>query len=129
MGAILRQTRRAALAWAECIAVNPELRLLTAPELDLIVAYPLPPDGDRRVSRISALSRAVFARGMRERTFYLATLRLGPEHLAGPPHEDLNWDAPEMLAFRSDLMKPEHHAFASELHERVTSAIRLEAAD
>jgi glutamate/tyrosine decarboxylase-like PLP-dependent enzyme len=128
LGAVLRQTRAAALAWADRIAGSAELRLLTVPELDLIVAYPLPPDGDRRVFRLSALTRAVFARGMRERAFYLATLRLGRGHLAGPPHEDLIWDAPEMLAFRSDLMKPEHRAFVPELHERVTAAIQLEAA-
>lgn len=123
LGPVLRKCRRAALAWADLIRASDRLRLMVEPALDILTFYPLPADGERRVSAISALTERVFAAGMadRERPFYLAKLVARPELVSG--HDDLVWDAPAMTVFRSVLMKPEHLAEAPRLHERVIAAV------
>jgi hypothetical protein len=93
------------------------------PALDIVACYPLPPEGDRRVSAVSALTERVFAAGMADPRdpFYLAKLTLAPDRLAA--HADLVWDAPALIALRSVLMKPEHLAAVPWLHARVVEGL------
>ncbi|MGH2533143.1 MAG: pyridoxal phosphate-dependent decarboxylase family protein [Thermomicrobiales bacterium] len=127
LGPVLRKCRQAALAWADLIRASDRLRLMVEPPLDILTFYALPTDGDRRVSAISALTERVFAAGMadRERPFYLAKLVACPDLLQA--HDDLVWDAPTMTVFRSVLMKPEHLAEATRLHERFLAVLRENA--
>ena len=126
LGPVLAKTRAAALAWAELIAGHPRMRLVTPPDLDIVCWYPLPADGDRRVSAISEETRALFAAGMRPDSdaFFLAKLTMTPGELtAGGGHGDLVWDEDRLTVIRSVLMKPEHAAFVPELHRRVVAAL------
>jgi glutamate/tyrosine decarboxylase-like PLP-dependent enzyme len=125
LGAILRKTRAAAVRWAELIAAGDRLRLVVAPELDIVNFYPLPAGSDRRVSSISALTQSAFETGMADRAepFFLAKLSLKPSQLTG--HADLVWDAPTLTGLRSVLMKPEHLALVPTLHRRVLAALDL----
>ncbi|MER3486528.1 MAG: hypothetical protein C4345_11735, partial [Chloroflexota bacterium] len=121
-GPILRKTRAAAQTWAALIAASSRLRLVTEPSLDIIAFYPLPPDGDRRVSAISRLTDAVFAAGMRSAgSFYLAKLVVKPPLVAS--HTDLIWDRPAVTVFRCVLMKPEHLGEVPCLHARVLAEL------
>lgn len=124
LGAILRKTRAAAIAWADLIRTSESLRLVVEPELDIVNFFPIPAGGGRRVSTISALTQSVFEIGMDDSAepFYLAKLNLKREQL---PHQtDLIWDEPRLVALRSVLMKPEHLALVPTLHERVLAATR-----
>ena len=60
------QNTLAAVRWAELIEQSDRLRLVTEPSLDIVAFYPLPPDGDRRVSAISRCTQQVFETGMRD---------------------------------------------------------------
>ena len=97
------------------------MQLLTEPSLDIVAFLPVPIDGDRRVSTISALTQSVFERGMADRNLYLAKLNVKPERLEGVI--TLDWDQPAVTILRSVLMKPEHLAHVPELHRRVLSAL------
>ncbi len=121
LGAILRKTRAAAQSWARLIDQSGRLQLLTEPSLDIVAFLPVPIDGDRRVSTISALTQSVFERGMADRNLYLAKLNVKPERLEGVI--TLDWDQPAVTILRSVLMKPEHLAHVPELHRRVLSAL------
>jgi len=136
LGPILAKTRSAALAWAGLITGHPRMRLVTPPDLDIVCWYPLPAEGpepatgDRRVSAITAETRALFAAGMRPAqdpardAFFLATLTMSPGELTAPEHADLVWDEDRVTVIRSVLMKPEHAAFVPELHRRVAETLR-----
>jgi glutamate/tyrosine decarboxylase-like PLP-dependent enzyme len=128
-GPILRKTRAAAQRWAALIAGSGRLRLVTEPSLDILAFYPLPPNGDRRVSTISRLTHRVFAAGMHaDDPVYLAKLIVKPPLLAS--HTDLIWDEPAMTVFRSVLMKPEHLDAVPHLHARVLQELdRVTAQD
>jgi glutamate/tyrosine decarboxylase-like PLP-dependent enzyme len=119
LGPVLRKTRAAAQRWAELINASERLRLLVEPSLDIIAFYPLPADGDRRVSSISSLTQKVFEAGMRDGGYYLAKLNVKPERAVD---HDLIWDELSLTTLRSVLMKPEHLAFVPELHRRVLAA-------
>jgi glutamate/tyrosine decarboxylase-like PLP-dependent enzyme len=120
LGPVLQRTRAAAQTWADLIRGSDRLRLVVEPELDILAFYPLPADGDRRVSRVSALTQRVFATGMADRSFYLAKLVAEPALLAG---HDLVWDEPTVTVLRSVLMKPEHLAAVPRLHESVLAVL------
>jgi len=121
LGAILRKTRAAAQSWAHLIRESDRLQLLVEPSLDIVAFLPLPADGDRRVSSISALTQRVFERGLTDRNLYLAKLNAKPERLEGV--SALEWDRPFVTILRSVLMKPEHLEHVPELHGRVLSAL------
>lgn len=123
LGPILARTRGAAVRWADLIRASERLRLAVDPALDIVTVYPLPPNGDRRISTISALTQRVFDDLMHapENPIYLATLKVAPPLLSGDP--SLIWDQPEALILRSVLMKPEHFATVPELHRRVELAM------
>ena len=122
-GPILRKTRDAAKEWADLIEASDSLRLITAPDLDILCFYPLPANGSRRTSDISALTERVFADLMTDpdEPLFLATLEVSPEMLAG---HDLEWNSDRMTAFRSVLMKPEHARNVEFLHAQVRNACR-----
>lgn len=126
LGAILRKTRKAALAWAGLIEQSDELRLVLQPSLDIINFYSV--KAGLRVSEISALTHRVFEALMNDAAhpIYLAKFNAKPNLLA--KHSDLIWDAPQnvrmMTVFRSVLMRPEQLEYAPVLHERVLSELR-----
>jgi glutamate/tyrosine decarboxylase-like PLP-dependent enzyme len=121
LGPVLRKTRAAALKWAGLIRASDRLRLVVEPSLDIIAFYPLPADGNRRVSTVSQLTQHVFETGMRDGSFYLAKLNVAPERLTG--HADLVWDAPTLTTLRSVLMKPEHYELVPMLQQRVIAGL------
>ncbi|MGE0127751.1 MAG: aspartate aminotransferase family protein [Blastocatellales bacterium] len=122
LGAVLRKTRKAALAWARLIEESDELRLVLQPSLDIINFYSV--KSGSRVSEISALTHRVFEALMNDSAhpIYLAKFNAKPNLLAG--HSDLIWDTPMMTVFRSVLMRPEQLEYAPVLHERVLSELR-----
>jgi glutamate/tyrosine decarboxylase-like PLP-dependent enzyme len=123
LGAVLRKTRNAALAWAGLIEASDELRLVLQPSLDIINFYAV--TKGLRISEISALTHRVFEALMNdaEHPIYLAKFNAKPQLMAG--HSDLVWDAPVMTVFRSVLMRPEQLEYASVLHERVLAELSL----
>ncbi len=122
LGAILQRCRLAAKRWAELIEDSNELRLLMAPQLDIIVTFPRV-EGPQRVSSISQLTDRIFATGMIEgpEAFFLAKYTLTSERLAA--FTDLEWDRPALTALRSVLMKPDHLNAVPDMHRRVVSAV------
>lgn len=127
LGPILTKTRAAAVTWAELICGGPEFRLVAEPELDIIAFYPIPVDGERRVSKISAMVHRLFERGMSDAAepYFLAKLHVKPERLAGDT--ELIWDEPTVSVLRSVLMKPEHLDLVPTLHRRIVAASSLDA--
>jgi glutamate/tyrosine decarboxylase-like PLP-dependent enzyme len=123
LGAVLRKTRNAALAWAGLIEASDELRLVLQPSLDIINFYAV--TKGLRISEISALTHRVFEALMNdaEHPIYLAKFNAKPQLLAG--HSDLIRDSPMMTVFRSVLMRPEQLEYASVLHERVLAELSL----
>lgn len=123
LGAMLARTRAAALRWTELIRFSANLRLVVEPALDIVTFYAIPTNDDRRVSTISNLTRRVFSELMNSPhdPVFLATLKITPPLLARDP--ELMWDQPEVVVFRSVLMKPEHYDAIPGLHERVVEAI------
>ena len=121
LGAILRKTRGAALAWAKLIVDCEELHLLVEPSLDIVTFFPMAVA--RRVSSISRHSEQIFTRTMNEREapVYLAKYQVKPP--IGLGVAGIEWDAEAMVALRSVLMKPEHLARVTSLHERVLAAL------
>jgi glutamate/tyrosine decarboxylase-like PLP-dependent enzyme len=116
-GPVLRKNLAAARRWAGLLRESAEFRLVLEPDLDILAFYPLPADGDRRVSRISAETNRVFDAGLRDGSLYLAKLNLGQSRLAG--HSDVEWDQPSVTVLRSVLMKPEHLSAVPRLHLRL----------
>ncbi|MFN7949827.1 MAG: aminotransferase class I/II-fold pyridoxal phosphate-dependent enzyme [Blastocatellia bacterium] len=121
LGAVLRKTRQAALAWARLIEQSAELQLVTPPSLDIIAFFAKLKEP--RVSAISAKTNQVFAALMNDaqHPVYLAKMQIKPHLLKKFP--ELTWDAPVLTAFRSVLMKPEQLEYVTTLHERVSGMI------
>ncbi len=121
LGAVLRKTRRAALAWARLIEESERLRLVIPPSLDIIAFFA--ETSGHRASEISTRTQSIFTATMNDpsQPVYLAKLNLKPHLLAR--HADLVWDAPMLTALRSVLMKPEHLDYVPHLHERVLAAV------
>ncbi len=123
LGAVLRKTRQAALEWARLIEQSAGLQLVTPPSLNIIAFFAKLKEP--RVSAISAKTNQVFTALMNDaqHPVYLAKMQIKPHLLKKFP--ELVWDAPVLTAFRSVLMKPEHLAYVTTLHERVSEMIRL----
>ncbi|MDX2031843.1 MAG: aminotransferase class V-fold PLP-dependent enzyme [Blastocatellia bacterium] len=117
LGAVLRKTRGAALAWASLIEDSSELRLVLPPQLDILNFFAV--RKGMRTTDISALTHDVFDALMRDREHpvYLAKFNAKPSLLT--KHPDLAWDSPVVTVFRSVLMKPEQLKYAPTLHRRV----------
>ena len=126
LGPILTKSRHAALRWAELINAEADLHLLTAPDLDIVCLFPAEASERISASAISTWSQAIFDTLMNDPDdpWYLATLRVGPEQLAGHPADGLiDWDTDSLLVLRSVLMKPEHLAIIPDLHAAVLRAM------
>jgi glutamate/tyrosine decarboxylase-like PLP-dependent enzyme len=121
LGAVLRKTRRAALAWAQLIEESESLHLVIPPTLDILAFFAA--TGERRVSEISARTQRIFDATMNDSSqpVYLAKLNLKPHLLAR--QSALIWDAPRLTVLRSVLMKPEHLDYVPHLHQRVLAAV------
>ncbi len=121
LGAILRKTRAAALRWAELIESSEQLRLVLAPQLDIVNFYAT--TTSHKVSETSRITHRVFEALMNdaEHPIYLAKFNAKPSLFA--QHQDLVWDEPTMTVFRSVLMRPEHLDYVPALHERVLSKL------
>jgi glutamate/tyrosine decarboxylase-like PLP-dependent enzyme len=121
-GPILRKTLAAAQRWATLIHESDHLQLVIPPELDIVCFYPLPPDGSRRTSATSTLTRRIFTDLMNDPhdPLYLATFQIKPALLSG--HE-LEWDTDQVTAFRSVLMKPDHLGAVEGIHRRVVESL------
>lgn len=121
LGAILAQTRQAALAWAEWIRDSEAIfRLVVEPALDILAFYPVPRGAIRpRASEISALTERIFTGAMADaEPVYLAKLTVRREQLAARDPE-IEWDTPTVTVLRSVLMKPEHLALVPDFHRTV----------
>jgi glutamate/tyrosine decarboxylase-like PLP-dependent enzyme len=123
LGAILRKTRKAALAFAGLINDGRIFRLITEPALDIVAYFPV--GKDLRVSTISRNTDRIFNTTMNSPTdpVYLAKMILKPQMLTR--HSDLAWDAPTVTVLRSVLMKPEHLQFAPKLYRQLANAATM----
>lgn len=125
LGAILRKTRAAAMAWAKLIEDSDKLRLVLPPQLDIVNFYAV--TASHKVSETSQITHRVFDALMHdaEHPIYLAKFNAKPGLLAG--HKNLVWDeAPNsqmLTVFRSVLMRPEHLEYVPTLHERVLATL------
>jgi glutamate/tyrosine decarboxylase-like PLP-dependent enzyme len=122
LGAVLRRTREAAVDWAVLIDGSERLKLLSAPQLDLVTFYPVVDRGGS-VTEVGRLVRATFEALMSDpkEPVYLAMFQARPSHF-GPVHR-LTWDAPTATVFRSVLLKPEHARNVRSLHERLLKTL------
>jgi glutamate/tyrosine decarboxylase-like PLP-dependent enzyme len=122
LGAVLRRTREAALAWAKLIGESEHLRLVVPPSLDIVTFYPL--TEDQKVSSIGRLTEKLFDRAMNDpqEPTYLAKFQVKRPLTTGDA--ELVWDEPALTALRSVLMKPEHLAHVPSLHEKVLRAMK-----
>jgi glutamate/tyrosine decarboxylase-like PLP-dependent enzyme len=120
IGAVLRKTRAAAVAWSQLIEESSELGLIVNPSLDIVTFVPR--SQDSRVSTMSKLSEKLFANLMeaKEEPVYLAKFIVTPPVGAALP--GLVWDLPSLTGLRSVLMKPEHLDRVPSLHQRVLQA-------
>lgn len=118
LGRVLQATRQAALDWAARLEASPEVELLLAPELDILVFFP----------RVASMSASAITR-QTERVFdalmndpaepmYLAKLVV-PQDLVEARVPGITWDQPTLTVFRSCLMKPEHREAVPWLHDRL----------
>jgi glutamate/tyrosine decarboxylase-like PLP-dependent enzyme len=121
LGAVLRRTREAALAWAKLIDESDNLRLVVPPSLDIVTFYPL--TEDLKVSSIGRLTEKIFDRTMNDSQApaYLAKFQV--KRPLTTENAQLVWDEPALTALRSVVMKPEHLAHVPSLHERVLRAM------
>lgn len=124
LGAVLARCREAAVSWADLIAADDHVHLITQPDLDIVCFYPYA-SRRRPVSEISAWTDRVFVHGMRPDpdAFFLAKLTMTRDQLDPAVHEDLDWDQDSITVLRSVLMKPEHAALVPELHRRVVESV------
>ncbi|MBC7544723.1 MAG: aspartate aminotransferase family protein [Candidatus Sericytochromatia bacterium] len=122
-GAVLRQTRQAALDWAGRLADSDLFDLVVPPALDIVTFFPRL--ATKTASAVSDASDRIFAalEARPEQPVYLAKLQVRPSLLAAR-YPDLVWDQPTMTVLRSCLMKPEHRAYVPFLHEAVEQAAR-----
>lgn len=105
MGAILRKTRQAALAFAEGLGQSGHFRLLLPPELDIVAYFPQA----ESTSEISTHSQAIFEAGMqsREHPLFAALLNVSAAQFQAL-HPSIAVDSEQVTLLRSCLMKPEH---------------------
>ena len=116
LGAVLRASRRAALALAGRLRASEVLRLHVEPALDIVTYWPRRP----RMSEIDAASEAMLHAGMADpdEPVFLSTLRVEGDAFAAL-HPDVRLDADSVRVLRSVLMKPEHEAWVAPLHARL----------
>ena len=116
LGAVLRASRRAALALADRLCASEALRLHVEPALDIVTYWPR----RARMSEIDAASEAMLHAGMADpdEPVFLSTLRVDADAFAAL-HPDVRPDADSVRVLRSVLMKPEHEAWVATLHARL----------
>ena len=118
LGRILSKTRKAALVFAQGIARDRTLRLVTEPELDIVSYFAV--GKNKRTSVISRNSDLIFAATANERAnpVYLAKMTLKRNLLS--QFTDIAWDNPTLTVLRSVLMKPEHLRHAPALLKSIS---------
>ena len=116
LGPVLAKCRSAAKRWATLIGGEDLLRLAVEPAIDIICFYPT--TTKMTATSISARTDEIFVAGMADLSnpVYLAKMSVGPDVLGD---QDVVWDAPTVTILRSCLLKPEHDAEVSRLHNRV----------
>ncbi len=114
---MLAACRRAALAFAAALEDSGTYAVVDAPDLDIVVYHPRP-TGARRLSDLSAASKAVFRKGMQAGPdqLFLSLYQLPASRFAG---YGLEADADTVTVLRSVLMKPGHEGYATELAARL----------
>jgi glutamate/tyrosine decarboxylase-like PLP-dependent enzyme len=125
MGAIVAQSRAAALRWAELIRESERLRLVVDPDLDILNFYAVPATtGGVRASDVSALTDRLFKTLMTDPNdpVFLAKLIVKRDLLADRD-PTIAWDTPSIAVLRSVLMKPEHLEWVPRLHAAVERAL------
>ncbi|MFF4257065.1 pyridoxal phosphate-dependent decarboxylase family protein [Streptomyces sp. NPDC001663] len=117
LGRVLAAGRRAAVRWAELIAVSEHLELYQQPELDIVSYFPTVEPA--ALSGIDAASARILADGMAgPDPVFLSTFRASREAFA-VRHPKVGADADGARILRSVLMKPESEDAVEHLHARV----------
>ncbi|MDR9418717.1 pyridoxal phosphate-dependent decarboxylase family protein [Gracilimonas sp.] len=117
-GPILTKCRNAALKMYGLVESSSKLRAYKKPELDILGYFPC---NVVSTSEISAKSKEVFKKGMKDKTFYLSLYRI-PSSIFKIRHPNFEIDSENVTILRSVFMKPEHHRFVNELFNRIQSA-------
>ncbi|HKK24738.1 MAG TPA: aminotransferase class I/II-fold pyridoxal phosphate-dependent enzyme [Gracilimonas sp.] len=117
-GPILSKCRSAALKMFDLLNYSSKLTPFKKPELDILGYFP---SEAKSVSQISEISRQIFDKGMKDRSFYLSLYKV-PSDTFKHHHPDYEIDADEVTILRSVFMKPEHDNFVNELLNRIENS-------
>ncbi|MEU6251478.1 aminotransferase class I/II-fold pyridoxal phosphate-dependent enzyme [Streptomyces sp. NPDC047043] len=122
LGRVLAAGRRAAVRWAELIAVSEHLELYQQPELDIVSYFPTVEPAT--LSGIDATSARILTDGMTgPDPVFLSTFRASREAFA-VRHPKVGTDTDGARILRSVLMKPESEDAVGHLHARVEQLAR-----
>ncbi|MBC9727975.1 aminotransferase class I/II-fold pyridoxal phosphate-dependent enzyme [Streptomyces sp. TRM68367] len=122
LGQVLAAGRRAALGWAELIAVSQHLELYQEPELDIVSYFPAVEPAT--LAAVDSASARILADGMTgPDPVFLSTLKAGREAFTAR-HPGITADADGARILRSVLMKPESEHHVEYLHTRVEELTR-----
>lgn len=124
LGAILKKTRDAALAFSRIIAASSSLREHVPPELDIVTYFPR--TNNFTASEVTTAVERTFTSLMARRTnpLYLATLSVDSKTIKNR-YPDFITDIPSTKIFRSVLMKPEHAGFIPAVLKEIEDAVSV----
>jgi glutamate/tyrosine decarboxylase-like PLP-dependent enzyme len=114
-GPILSKCRLAALKMYDSTRSSSKLKPYKKPELDILGYFPKTCNS---TSGISSLSKKIFEKGMKDRSFYLSLYKI-PVKTFVKHHPEYEVDSEEVVILRSVFMKPEHENFADTLFNRI----------
>lgn len=117
-GPILSKCRNAALKMYELTRSSSKLNPYKKPELDILGYFPVTA---KTTSGISSLSKKIFEKGMRDRSFYLSLYKI-PTKTFVKHHPEFEADSQEVVILRSVFMKPEHDNFTEDLFNRIENS-------
>lgn len=116
-GPIMAQCRKATLNAYAILGESSKIEAYKKPELDILGYFPA---GLSKTSEVSAKSKEIFDKGMRDRTFYLSLYKVPVEEFVRlHPHYEA--DSETVTILRSVFMKPEQEEFVEELMNRIES--------
>lgn len=114
-GPIMKKCLSAAKKMYGLTDSSQKLKAYKKPELDILGYFP---SQCKTTSQISDKSKAIFEKGMKDRSFYLSLYRI-PIKTFSRLHPEYKPDSEDVTILRSVFMKPEHDEFAEELFNRI----------
>ncbi|MFN1836210.1 aspartate aminotransferase family protein [Balneola sp. MJW-20] len=119
-GPVMKKCRAAALKAYDLLSNSKKLDAYKEPDLDIIAYFPLPEE--KKLTEVSRLSKAVFEKGMKDKTFYLSLYKIPAEDFIRR-HPAYESDEELVTVLRSVLMKPEQADYVNELFTLIEAAV------